>query len=262
MAFATLNGIQIHYRDEGAPNGAPVVFLNSLGTTLQLWDPILPHLPDGLRLIRADMRGHGETDVSNAPYSMGTLVRDTEALLMHLKVKDALVVGLSIGGMVAQGLAVKRLDLVRALVLSNTAAKIGSPRMWEERIDVAQTKGVPALAEATMKRWFSRDFLTRPELPHWRAMFEATATEGYAGCAAAIKGTDFYTPTSGLRLPTLGIAGSEDGATPPDLVRETVDLIPGARLELMRRAGHLPCVEKPTDYAALLTEFMKETGHV
>ena len=93
-------------------------------------------------------------------------------------------------------------------------------------------------------------------------MFESTPAQGYAGCSTAIKGTDFYTPTSGLRLPTLGIAGSEDGATPPDLVRETVELIPGARMELLRRTGHLPCVEKPVEYAALLTDFMKETGHV
>ncbi|WP_299418517.1 3-oxoadipate enol-lactonase [uncultured Shimia sp.] len=262
MPTATLNQIDTHYRDEGDPDGAPALFINSLGTTLHLWDPILAYLPDGLRIIRYDMRGHGESDVPPAPYSMGTLVKDAEALLEHLNVKDALVVGLSIGGMVAQGLAVKRLDLVRAMVLSNTAAKIGSPKMWEERIDAVRTKGLPAMSDDIMLRWFSRDFQTRPELTHWKAMLEATPPEGYAGCCAAIQGTDFYTPTSGLRLPTLGIAGSEDGATPPDLVRETVELIPGARLELLRRTGHLPCVEKPAEYAALLTDFMKETGHV
>lgn len=262
MPFATLNGIQIHYQEDGSPSGAPVVFINSLGTDMRLWEPILPHLPEGLRLIRADMRGHGKTEVPPAPYAMGQLVKDTEALLDHLEVKDALIVGLSIGGMVAQGLAVKRLDLVRALVLSNTAAKIGSATMWDTRIDTAQSQGLPALSEATMSRWFSRDFRGNPDFANWRALFEATPPTGYAGCAAAIKGTDFYTPTSGLRLPTLGIAGSEDGSTPPDLVRETVELIPGARMELMRRTGHLPCVEKPAEYAALLTTFMKETGHV
>lgn len=262
MPHADLNGISVHYRDEGDPNGAPVLFVNSLATTMHLWDPILPHLTKGLRIIRYDMRGHGETEVPPAPYSMGTLVKDAEALLDHLHIKDVMVVGLSIGGMVAQGLAVKRLDLVRAMVLSNTAAKIGSPKMWDERIETAKTKGVVSMADATMQRWFSRDFLIRPELAHWRAMFESTPEEGYMGCCAAIKGTDFYTPTSGLRLSTLGIAGSEDGATPPDLVRETVELIPGARMELMRRTGHLPCAEKPEDYAALINAFLKETAHV
>ncbi|KZY40255.1 hypothetical protein A3731_37700 [Roseovarius sp. HI0049] len=82
------------------------------------------------------------------------------------------------------------------------------------------------------------------------------------GCSAAIAGTDFFTPTSGLRLPVMGIAGSEDGATPPDLVRETVELVPGSSFHLMRRAGHLPCVEKPEEYAALLADFLRETGHI
>ncbi len=262
MPFANLNSIQTHYRDEGDPNGAPVLFINSLGTTLHLWDPILPHLPDGMRIIRYDMRGHGETEVPPAPYTMGALVKDAEALLDHLNLKEVLVVGLSIGGMVTQGLAVKRLDLVRTMVLSNTAAKIGSPKMWEERIEAVHAQGLAALSQGVMERWFSQDFQAQPELAHWKSMLEATPPEGYAGCCAAIQGTDFYTPTSGLRLPTLGIAGSEDGATPPDLVRETVELIPGARLELLRRTGHLPCVEKPAEYAALLTDFMKETGHV
>mmetsp|Transcript_4975 Transcript_4975/g.7904 ORF Transcript_4975/g.7904 Transcript_4975/m.7904 type:complete len:100 (+) Transcript_4975:87-386(+) len=96
MPIAKLNQINTHYRDEGDPNGAPVLFINSLGTTLHLWDPILEHLPEGLRIIRYDMRGHGESEVRPAPYSMGTLVKDAEALLEHLNVKDALVVGLSI----------------------------------------------------------------------------------------------------------------------------------------------------------------------
>ncbi|WP_270728090.1 3-oxoadipate enol-lactonase [Shimia sp. Alg240-R146] len=262
MPLANLNGISVHYREDGDPSGAPVLFVNSLGTTMGLWDPILPHLTNGLRIIRYDMRGHGQTDVPPAPYSMGTLVKDAEALLDHLKIKDAMVVGLSIGGMVAQGLAVKRLDQVRAMVLSNTAAKIGSPKLWDDRIEQVRKDGLTALSDATMQRWFSRDFLIRPELAHWKAMFENTPPEGYMGCCAAIKGTDFYTPTSGLRLSTLGIAGSEDGATPPDLVRETVALIPGAHMELMRRTGHLPCAEKPEAYATLINTFLKDTAHV
>lgn len=262
MPLATVNGIEIHYRDEGPRTGAPLVFLHALGTDMHIWDGVLPHLPEGLRVIRADMRGHGASAVPAPPYAMGALAKDCEALLDHLEITEALVVGLSIGGMVAQGLAVKRLDLVRALVLSNTAAKIGMPSMWDDRIQTARTDGLAALSEATMQRWFSRDFRKHPDLDHWCARFEATDPLGYAGCAAAVKGTDFYTPTSGLRLPTLGIAGSEDGSTPPDLVRETVALIPGAHMELMRRVGHLPCVEKPREYAQLLTHFIKETGHV
>jgi len=93
-------------------------------------------------------------------------------------------------------------------------------------------------------------------------MLLATPVEGYVGCSAAIAGTDFYTPTASLRIPALGIAGADDGSTPPDLVRETVDLIPGSRFELIRKAGHLPCVEQPEDYARILNDFIKGTGHV
>lgn len=254
--------LRLHVREDGTPDGAPVVFANSLGTDLRLWDHVLPLLPEGLRIIRYDKRGHGLSDCPRGPYSMGALVRDAEAVLDALKVRNCLFVGLSIGGMIAQGLAVKRMDQVRAMVLSNTAAKIGQPDMWQDRINAVQKDGIEALADGVMERWFSAPFRETREFHAWRNMLIRQPAEGYAGCSAAIAGTDFYTPTSGLRLPTLGIAGSEDGSTPPDLVRETVDLIPGARFELIRRAGHLPCVEQPQEYAAILSEFIKETGHV
>ncbi|WP_299969060.1 3-oxoadipate enol-lactonase [uncultured Roseobacter sp.] len=254
--------VRLHYRVDGPEDGAPVVFANSLGTDLRLWDGILPLLPPGLRIIRFDKRGHGLSDCPPAPYTMGALISDTESLLDHLEVRDCVFVGLSIGGMIAQGLAVKRLDLIRAMVLSNTAAKIATPEMWSERITTVEQDGIEALADAVMERWFGRAFLSQPELALWRTMLARQPDAGYAGCCAAISGTDFYSTTAGLRLPTLGIAGTEDGSTPPDLVRETVGLIPGSRCAVIRGAGHLPCVEKPEEYAALLSEFLGEVGHV
>jgi 3-oxoadipate enol-lactonase len=260
MDVAQLNGIHIHYSDAGAD--APVVFCNSLGTDMRLWDKVLPLLPDGLRIIRFDMRGHGLSDCPRAPYSMGQLISDAEALLDHLGVRDCVFVGCSIGGMVAQGLAAKRLDLVRAMVLSNTAAKIGTREMWNDRIAAVNSGGVEALADAVMERWFSPPFRATLELRAWRNMLTRTPADGYAGCSAAIAGTDFYTTTAALTLPCLGIAGDHDGSTPPDLVRETVDLVKGAQFHLVRGAGHLPMVEQPADFAAALNDFLKETGHV
>jgi 3-oxoadipate enol-lactonase len=262
MQIAQLDGVDIHYREDGKRDGAPVVFLNSLGTDLRLWDDVLPHLPAGLRLIRCDKRGHGLSSCPPAPYSMGSLVTDVERLLDRLEVREAVVVGCSIGGMIAQGLAVKRLDQVRAIVLSNTAARIGTAQMWDDRIAAVRAGGIEALADTIMERWFSAAFRATPELAAWRNMLVRQPAEGYVGCSAAISGTDFFTPTSGLTLPTLAIAGSEDGSTPPDLVRETAGLIKGSRFELMRGAGHLPMVEKPEAYAALLTTFLKDIGHV
>ncbi|WP_372885888.1 3-oxoadipate enol-lactonase [Shimia sp.] len=262
MRMADLGELRLHYREDGDPGGAPLVFANALGTDLRLWDKVVPLLPRGLRLIRYDMRGHGLSSCPKGPYSMGALVRDAERLLDHLAVRDAVFVGLSIGGMVAQGLAVKRLDQLRAVVLSNTAARIGTPAMWQERIEAVRKGGIEALADATMARWFSRDFRATPELDLWRNMMLRQPVAGYLGCAAAISGTDFITPTSGLKCPLLGIAGSEDGSTPPDMVRETTELVPGSQFRLIRRAGHLPCVERPEDYAGILSDFLRDTGHV
>ncbi len=262
MQIADLKDVRIHYRIDGDATGAPIVFANSLGTDMRLWDSILPLLPKGLRIIRYDKRGHGLSSAPDAPYSMGNLVRDAEQLLDYLEVKDCVFVGLSVGGMIAQGLAVKRMDQIRALVLSNTAAKIGTPKIWHERMDTIHAGGIEALADATMERWFSKSFRSSPEMALWRNMMVRQPAEGFLGCCAAISGTDFYTPTSGLRLPTLGIAGSEDGSTPPDLVRETIDLIPGSKFALIRKAGHLPCVEQPQEYAKLLGDFLIEIGHI
>lgn len=262
MPKALLGDLTLHYVEDGDPEGAPLVFVNSLGTDTRVWDDVIPLLPEGLRIIRFDKRGHGQSDCPPAPYSMGTLVRDTEQLLDHLQVKDAVLVGLSIGGMIGQGLAVKRLDLLRGLVLSNTAAKIGQPAMWQDRIDALQKGGMPELVDNILERWFTKPFLASEAAGEWRQRLLDTPLEGYIGCCAAIAGTDFYTPTSGLRLPTLGIAGSDDGSTPADLVRETVDLIPGSKLKLIRRAGHIPCVEQPEVFTEALTTFLKGIGHV
>ena len=262
MQIFDAGDVRIHYRVDGPEDGAPVVFANSLGTDMRLWDPILPLLPKGLRIIRWDKRGHGLSTVPSGPYKMGSLITDCERLLDHLEVKGCVFVGLSIGGMIAQGLAVRRLYLIRALVLSNTAAKIGNPALWDERIAAVHAGGIESLADAVMERWFSAEFRAKPELELWRNMLVQQANDGYAGCSAAISGTDFYTPTSGLRLPCLGIAGSEDGSTPPDLVRETTDLIPASKFHLIRRAGHLPCVEQPEEFARVLGDFLKGVGHV
>ncbi|MBB96347.1 MAG: 3-oxoadipate enol-lactonase [Rhodobacteraceae bacterium] len=262
MQIADLGDVQLHYRTDGPADGPPVVFANSLGTDLRLWDPLLPLLPAGLRIIRYDKRGHGLSSLPRPPYSMGALVKDAERLLDHLQVRNAVMVGLSIGGMIAQGLAVKRLDMVRALVLSNTAAKIGTREMWQDRTRAVEAAGIAPMADAVMERWFSPAFRATSELALWRNMLVRQPADGYAGCCAAIAGTDFYTPTASLRLPVLGIAGTEDGSTPPDLVRETVDLIPGSRFHLIRGAGHLPCVEKPAEYAEALSGFLRDIGHI
>lgn len=262
MPFAFLPDLRLHYRDEGPKTAPALVLVHALGTDLTIWDQVCSLMPENLRVIRFDLRGHGQSDVPAGPYSMGALVRDAERLLDHLGVKDVAFCGLSIGGLVAQGIAVKRLDLVRCLILSNTAARIGHESLWTKRIEDARTQGHDAMVAASLERWFPRQDLSAPHIQRIKEILQATSPDGYIAAMEAIKGTDFYTPTSGLRLPTMGIGAVNDASTPPDLVRETTELIPGSEFTLIRRAGHLPCVDQPETYARVLTEFLNATGHI
>ena len=260
MPLAYLPGLRLNYRLDGAAAGPVLVLTHGLGTDLTLWDDLVPLLPPDLRVLRYDHRGHGKSDVPSPPYAMGALIRDAECLLDHLNIRDCAFLGLSMGGLVAQGLAVKRLDLVRTLILSNTAAKIGTEALWQSRI--AQVRAGGFVAATTADGTGARGLPGIPESGGWQNPLQPVSADGYTGCAAAISGTDFYTPTAGLRLPTLAIAGSNDRVTPPDLVRETAGLVPGSRFVLIRGGGHLPFLEQPQAYSGALTTFLKDTGHV
>jgi len=259
----TLGEVTLHYRLEGDPDGTPIVFANSLGTDFRLWDKIIPLLPDGLRILRFDKRGHGLSSCPQGDYTIDELVDDTAQLLQALQIKDCLFVGLSIGGLIAQGLAYRYPELVRAMIISNTAARIGTEQMWRERIATLRADGLEAIADNVMERWFAAVFHSQHalELQAWRNMLTRTPADGYIGCCAAVAASDFSESTARLTLPTLAIAGSEDGSTPPDLLRATAELIPGSRFAVIDNAGHLPCVEQPREYARLLNEFIRENAH-
>jgi len=264
MQAIRLNEHTMHFRVDGPADGPVVFFSNSLGTDLRVWDQMLDHLPAGLRIIRYDKRGHGLSEELPAPYFMGDLVSDAAALLDHLGARNVLMVGLSIGGIIAQGLAAERPNLLNGMVLMDTAAKIGTPEMWEDRAASIRNGGLKSISSSVMERWFSKELLeNRPdELAKWTAMLTRTPLEGYVGCCQAIAETDLRDSTAKLSLPTMALAGAEDGATPPDLVRETAELVKGSSFHVIRGTGHLPCVEKPLETASLITRFMEEIGHV
>ncbi|MDA5095498.1 3-oxoadipate enol-lactonase [Aliiroseovarius sp. KMU-50] len=256
--------VRLHVVDEGPHDAPALVFAHALGADLTMWDAVLPYLPNDLRVIRMDMRGHGQSPCPDGPYPMGDLVKDAAAALDRFGVKDSALVGISIGGIIAQGLAAERKDLVRALILSNTAVKIATPAIWEERVDIVRKEGVEALVGPNMQRWFARaTHRDRPELILNAAeIMRATPEAGYLGCMAAIADTDLYESTARLTLPTLVTAGSEDGSTPADLVRELADLIPGTHFKLIRKSGHMGPVEQPEAYAAAISEFLEICKHV
>ncbi|WP_112312383.1 3-oxoadipate enol-lactonase [Pseudogemmobacter bohemicus] len=260
MTLIYLPDLRLNASLTGPAGGPALVLIHALGLDHQIWQPLVERLPRH-RILSFDLRGHGASDCPPPPYKMGTLIQDSEKLIDHFCLKDCVVIGLSIGGMIAQGLAVKRLDLVRGLVLSNTAARIGIESQWQDRIALVRREGLKAIHDATMERWLGRGWRESPALPALSARFLATRPEGWAGCASAIAGTDFYETTATLRLPTLVIAGSHDGSTPADLVRETADLIPGHQFRLIRGAGHIPLAEKPDDYAEAIRDFLTRIGH-
>ncbi|SHG50815.1 alpha/beta fold hydrolase [Cognatishimia maritima] len=246
----------------GPKIGAPVVLLHCMGGDLRVWDKVLPLLPETNHVIRVDLRGHGLSSCPPAPYSMGGMIRDVEQVLERLRVRDAVVVGIGLGGMIAQGLAVKRLDQVRGLVLCNTAAKMGHPPHWQAMIEDIKAGRQDDLAQRFMQIWFHR--AARAEGLHHdiQKTFQSTAADALMGAFQALMGSDFYTPTSGLRLQSLGISGAEDRFVPPDLMRETIDLIPGSEFALLHKSGHLPPVDQPDAFAKTLTGFLKRIGHV
>lgn len=263
MLAVLIGGAMLHVRVDGPRTGAAVVFSNSLGTDFRIWDRLVSLLPAGLRVIRYDKRGHGLSDCPEGDWGMEEHVSDLAALLDHLGVRHAVVVGLSVGGLIAQGLAAERRDLVSGLVLMDTAAKIGTAEMWADRIGKIEVGGVEAVSDAVLERWFTARFRGRdPAFPIYRNMLRRTPAAGYLKTCAAIRDTDFTEAAGALDLPVLAIAGSEDGSTPPALVRGTADLIPGARYEEIADAGHLPCVEQPVESAALIGRFLQEIGHV
>jgi 3-oxoadipate enol-lactonase len=264
MQAVRINGLRLHAAVGGDPDGLPVVFANSLGTDLRVWEPLMAHLPGGLRIVRYDMRGHGLSDAPEGDYPMGELVADAAGLMDALGVRGAVFVGLSIGGVVAQGLAAERPDLVRAAVLSNTAAKIGTEATWRERIATVRAGGIAAIADGVLEKWFTTRFRAEraEELAGWRHMLTRTPVDGYCGCCAALSETDLRESTARLRQPVLAVAGSADGSTPPDLVRETAESIVGARFELIRGAGHIPCVEAPEALARVVGDFLREKAIV
>ncbi|WP_353475695.1 3-oxoadipate enol-lactonase (plasmid) [Salipiger sp. H15] len=260
MQTLSVSGVSLNIRDEGPRDGRVLMLANSLGTDLRVWDALIPLLPEGLRVVRFDKRGHGLSDAPAAPYAMETLVSDAEAICEALGLSDVTFVGLSIGGLIGQGLAAKRPDLVRALVLMDTAAKIGTPEMWQTRIDGIRANGVGSLADAILERWFTPGFrASDPQFAAWKNMLVRTPVEGYVGCCAAIAGADLTESTRALTLPVLAMAGAEDGSTPPELVRGTAELC-GAEFALIEHAGHIPCVEQPEATARLITDFLERTA--
>jgi 3-oxoadipate enol-lactonase len=250
----------LNYHISG-PEGAPVIlWANSLGTDLRMWDAVMALMP-GWRHVRFDKRGHGLSATPDTAWTVTDLADDAAAVLRHLRIDRAVMAGCSVGGMVAQALAIGHPGLVRALVLSNTAAKIGTADAWAARAQAVRTGGIAAIAGAVLERWFAAPFRHSDEARLWGTMLLRCDPAGYIGTCDALACADFRTKIAGIKVPTLMIAGTEDLATPADLVAETCAMIPGARLVTMQGSGHIPAIDAPEATVAAINLFLKEHLH-
>lgn len=257
MPFAQIHDARIHYDLSGPANADALVFSNSLGATLAMWDPQAAVLNQKFRVLRYDTRGHGQSSVTPGPYSIEQLARDVLALLDSLHLDRVYFCGLSMGGMTGMWLALNAPHRLRKLILSNTAAKIGTPEMWNPRIDAVRKDGMKSISAAVMERWFTASFrASSPEIvAAIQRTFETHNPEGYAANCAAIRDYDAREAIAGIRIPTLVVSGTHDPATTAAEGRFLAERIPGARyVEL--NAAHLSNIEARDRFNSELSVFL------
>lgn len=255
--LACQDGVELHYRFDGDEAAPVLVLSNSLGTDLNMWQPQMRALVQQFRVMRYDTRGHGLSGLSPAPYAVDRLGKDVLVLLDGLGIKRAHFCGLSMGGMTGMWLGVHAPERIDHLVLCNTAAKIGTPEIWNARIAAVEKGGMAAIQPGVIQRWFTEDFATRhPEaVAPIAAMLLATAPEGYTAACGAVRDMDQRQAIAAIRAPTLVIAGAHDMATSAAEGRAVADTIPNARY-VEFPAAHLSNIESAPAFTGALVNFL------
>ncbi len=258
MATIQANGIDINYRLDG-PQEAPMVSLsNSLMSNYSMWDAQMPALTEKYRVLRYDMRGHGATEVTPGPYSIELLVDDVHALHQALDIPRTHFVGLSMGGMIGQLLAVKYPDLPLSITLCDTTSNMPHKSMWDDRISAARADGMGALVEGTLERWFTAAMHQREpdEIARIREMILGTSVEGFCASCHAIKEMDQTGILSKVTIPTMIVVGADDPATTPEMSRVIQAEISGSELVILPEAAHLSNIEQAEAFNSVLLDFL------
>jgi 3-oxoadipate enol-lactonase len=260
----TANGISMNYTLDG-PASAPVATLShSLATDLSMWDPQMKALTARYRVLRYDTRGHGGTEAPAAAYTLDLLADDARALLQALGIPKTHWIGLSMGGMIGQTLALKSPELFLSLSLCDTSSRIPAEAkpLWQDRIKTAQTQGMEPLVEGTIARWFTAPFREQHKdvVDPVRAMIRRTPPQGYAGCCHAISALDLTDRLPAIKLPTLIVVGEEDQGTPVAASQAIQAKIAGSQLEILKSAAHLANMEQPEAFTKAVTSFLARLG--
>lgn len=263
MQFARIGEVTLHYQMIGDPTVKPlIVFANSLGTDFRIWRDVVVRLAGDFAILNYDKRGHGLSDVGPTPYTIEDHAGDLAGLLDLIGVRAALICGVSVGAMIAQALYAARPELVRGLILCDTAHKVGTAELWNGRIAAVNDRGIAAIADSILERWFTPAFRDpgNAEYVGYHNMLVRQPVAGYAATCAALRDADFSNVAPAITVPTLCVVGDQDGSTPPSLVAEFAKMIPGSRFEVIRNCGHLPSIEQPAVLAEMIQAFAALAG--
>ncbi len=259
MPFADLPHARIHYALSGDNSLPALVLSTSLGTNFSIWDTQVPEFEKHFRLLRYDMRGHGQSSVPPPPYSVPELAAEVLSLADFLSIDRFHLCGLSIGGMIGMSLALQSPARLQKLVLCSTSAKIGTAEYWNTRIETVRTQGMKEIARITPSRWFTTNFQnSSPQVVATVARTVASLNpEGYIGGCCAVRDFDARTTVSNIHVPVLVISATHDPAAPPSDGHFLAELIPGARYAEMN-ASHISIMEDPQRFTNEVLNFLTE----
>ena len=255
------SGIQTNYELAGNADAPVVVLSHSLGSSLEMWNPQMELLKAHFRVLRYDTRGHGASDAPSGDYTLGELAQDAIGLLDALQIEKVHWVGLSMGGMIGQALALNYADRLQRLALCDTAAVIPDEAqpIWQERMDAAKQEGLQVLAEGTLERWFTPAYYENnpPEVQLIRNLFLATPLAGYLGCSEAIRNLNYLDRLGEIDIPTLIMVGEEDFGTPVAAAEAMHTRIPNSKLLILPSAAHLSNVQQAERFNDALIGFLQ-----
>lgn len=264
MGFVTVNSITLNTQHHGDSHGETLAFINSLGSDMRIWSEMLLHGFETYGCVLYDKRGHGLSDCPSAPYTIRDHTNDLESLLAEFEIvqqkEQIVLIGISVGGMIAMDYTATHPEHVKALVLMDTFPKIGTETMWNERINTLRQHGMAHLGDAILARWFAPSYqeIHPADYSGYYNMLTRMPLEGYTGTCEAIRDADLTDAAHKIDCPTLILCGDQDQSTLPELVRELTGILPYSRYVEIKDAGHLPCVENPKATAAAIHTFLEE----
>jgi 3-oxoadipate enol-lactonase len=257
-----VNGIGIHYELSGKKGRPVVVLSHSLCTNLAMWDAQLTVLEDDFQVLRYDTRGHGRSDAPEGPYTLEQLARDVIGLVDRLGFDEIDFIGISMGGMIGQALALNYPDRLHSLVLCDTTSIMPAEAqpIWNDRIETAKNIVIQALVDETLDRWFTPAYLKKNPLPVQRIRDQilSTPVAGFTGCSEAICRLDYIHRLQEIRLPVMIIVGEDDPGTPVSASEAIHARIEGSQLKIIPAARHLCNVEKDEDFNRIVLSYLKE----